>query len=242
MQSRKRKLGHLIFALVLASIATRTSHAQGNIEATGVWAQDNTIVLLTRITQQPPCRFFVPPGMAMLMVSTGAGRTWKRRGPWLEGHIFTFLSEKDGRVWITGEHTAEGPSMDPFIFVPAPAGDNWQLHQIYDGPATIERMAWASNGELVAWIEHFDIGTLERAGTYIHRSLDGGKTWKELGRARGRKVAVGAEFREVTTHMTLCRVVNLTRGGIIVQRRDSASSPWKTVSRFSPWRCSEKNP
>jgi hypothetical protein len=242
-QSLKRELGHLLFAMVVASIASPMCRAQVDIEASGVWAQGNTIVLLTQITQmQPPCKFFVPPGMPMLLVSNDAGRTWKRRGPWLEGYIFTFLGEKDGKVWIAGEHTAEGPSVDPFVFVPAEAGDHWQFHQIYEGPATIDRMGWGSNSELIAWIGHIEISTLEVEDVYFHHSRDGGKTWKELGLARRRKVAVGAEFRKLTKHMTpLCRAVNLTRGGFIVQRRDSDSSPWKTVSRFSPWRCREKN-
>jgi hypothetical protein len=181
--------------------------------------------------------------MAVLFVSTDAGRTWKRRGPWLEGYKFTFLYEKDGRVWITGEHTAEGPNMDPFIFVPTETGDNWQLHRIYEGPATIERIARGSNDELIAWIMEIAPSLLTEGPVYIHHSLDGGKTWKKLGLARGRKVAVGAEFRQITTHMmALCRVINLPQGGFVVQHRDSESLPWETVSRFSPWRCPEKNP
>jgi hypothetical protein len=240
-QLLNKGLAHFLLAMGLASIATQVSHAQGNIEASGVWAQDNTILLFTQITQQPPCTFYVPPGMAMLLVSTDAGRTWKRRGPWLEGYRFTFLDQRDGRVWVTGEHTAEGPSVDPFILVPTVTGDNWQFHRIYEGPATIERIAWGNNGELIAWIREIVTSLLTEGPVYIHHSLDGGKTWKQLGLARRHKVAVGAEFRPITTHMTtLCRVINLTRGGFIVQRRESESSPWKTVSRFSRWRCPEK--
>lgn len=133
--------------------------------------------------------------------------------------------------------------MDPFIFVPTEAGDNWRLHRIYEGPATVKRIAWGSNGELIAWIMEIVPSLLTEGPVYIHHSLDGGKTWKELGLARRRKVVVGAEFLPITTYtMALFRVVNLTRGGFIVQHRDSESSLWKTVSRFSPWRCSEKNP
>jgi hypothetical protein len=106
--------GHLLFAMVLASIAAQMSHAQGNIEASGVWAQDHKILLFTQITSQPQCRFYVPPGMAALFVSTDAGRTWMRRGPWLEGYKFTFLYEKDGRVldhWRTYRRRPERGSV-----------------------------------------------------------------------------------------------------------------------------------
>ncbi|HEY6249291.1 MAG TPA: hypothetical protein VI685_04985 [Candidatus Angelobacter sp.] len=138
---------------------------------------------------------------------------------------------KDGKVWIVGEHTAEGPDTDPFIFVPSETGDHWQMRIIYQGNAAVDHIAWGSQGELFAWIEYARLSDLTYGPPYIYQSLDGGRTWKILGRASRYQVEVAEEFKKISTHMDpLWRVVNATRGAA-VQHRESEAAPWKTVWR-----------
>src|SRR5262249_13580099 len=235
--SLRRGLEHLLLTVVLVSVAIGICHAQaGAIDVRGVWAQGNTILVFANVE---PCNdSYPPPGVAVLMVSTDAGHTWKEGGISLAGYEFEFLYEKDGKVWIAGEHTREGPRTDPFVFVPV-AGNKWEFHRIDNSNETIDGMAWGSNGELTAWITEIRLEDLERGRTYVHQSLDGGRSWKELGLARKHDVAVQNKFIKISRHMQpLWRVVEMKTGsGSLLQHRDSETSPWKTVSRFTRWRC-----
>jgi hypothetical protein len=235
-----KRLGHLVLVMMLASTITQVCHGQpGSIEARGVWVEGSTILLLANVS---PCHhdFYPPPGVAVLLLSTDGGRTWKKRGPGLAGYEFESLYERDGKVWIAGEHTCEGPSTDPFVFVPV--GDNqWEFHRIDEGNEAIDHLGWTGNGELIAWITVIRLEDLERGSTYVHHSLDGGRTWKEIGLARKHKIDVDARFIKITAHMhPLWRVVNLAGKGVLIQHRDAVSSPWKTVSHFTSWRCTKK--
>ena len=199
-----------------------------HIYATGLWAQPGRLLLFTE--HRYPCAFEDPhPDPVRMFVSTDGGRTWKKGGPGLDGDKYKFLSQKDGKVWIVGEHTAEGPDMDPFIFVPSETGDHWQMRTIYQGNAALDHMAWGSKGELFAWIEYARLSDLTYGPAYIYQSLDGGRTWKTLDRASRHKVEVAEEFKKISAHMDpLWRVVNRT-GGAAVQHRESEAAPWKTV-------------
>jgi hypothetical protein len=175
-------------------------------------------------------------------VSTDGGHTWKKHRTTLEGADFSSLSEKDGRVWLAGEHYAEGPEWNPFVFVPGESPTEWRMRTIYDGAGALRRIAWGTNGELNAWITHWQstddprydgwVGT-----TYVHQSLDGGNTWKELGRAKKIHLATGAEF----TSFDRLRdpLWRIARDRSTVQHRESKDSPWKTAFRFSrrPFKC-----
>ena len=200
------------------------------LSARGLWQQDGRILLFT--DQDYPCAFENPSyDPVQMFVSTDGGHTWKKGGPGLVGYEYMFLSAKDGKVWIVGEHTAEGPDMDPFVFVPAETGDHWQMRTILQDNAAVDRVAWGSKGELFAWLRYARLSDLTYGPPYIYQSLDGGRTWKTLGRASTHKVEVSAEFREISRQMDpLWRVVNLTRGAK-VQHRESEAAPWKTVWR-----------
>ena len=199
------------------------------IEATGLWAQSGRILLFAK--RSYPCDFETPVfDPVQMFVSTDGGHAWKKGGPGLAGYEYKFLSQKDGKVWIVGEHTAEGPDTDPFVFVPGD-GDNWQMRTIYQGNAAVERVAWGSRGELFAWIRYARLSDLTYGPSYIYQSLDGGRTWKVLGPASRHKVGVVEEFRKISTHMDpLWRAVDLTRASV-VQHRESEAAPWKTVWR-----------
>lgn len=198
--------------------------------AKGLWQQDGRILLFT--DQDYPCAFESPSyDPVQMFVSTDGGHTWKKGGPGLSGYEYMFLSAKDGKVWIVGEHTAEGPATDPFIFVPSATGDHWQMRTILQDNAAVDRIAWGSKGELFAWLRYARLSDLTYGLPYIYQSLDGGRTWKTLGRASTHKVEVSEEFRKISTQMNpLWRVVNPTRGAT-VQHRESETTPWKTVWR-----------
>lgn len=241
-RSVARGIQHLLLAVALAFLATSLCHAQkGRADVYGVWAQGNTILVFANVD---PCSHCCPPpGVAVMLASTDGGRTWKKGGPSLAGYEFGFMYEKDGKVWIAGEHTCEGPSIDPFVFVPV--GENkWEFHTIDRGNEMIDHLGWGSNGELIAWITEISLDDLEPRATRVHQSLDDGRTWKELGLARKHKVPVKAEFMRITPQMQpLWRVVEMKKSdGFLVQHRDSESAHWKTVSRFTPWNCPRTKP
>src|SRR5262249_52445638 len=101
------------FATFLVSAAPPLQ-AQENIEADANLVQNKAILLFTRAG----CVDWPPPGIAQLLVSTDSGRSWNKSGPALAGYEFTSVYQRDGKVWILGQHTAEGPSTDPFLFLP----------------------------------------------------------------------------------------------------------------------------
>lgn len=224
-------------------IPHETPPFQGDVKATGLWVQGNKFLLFAEVVDRPSCSSeYSGASYPQLYVSDDRGRTWRRRGPSMNGNEFTLLSEKDGKVWIAGYHTAEA-NLDPFLFLPTNAGDNWKVRVSYEESAALDRMAWASNGELIAWIEHIVPAVLTHGPVYIHHSLDGGRTWKILGLARKHAVAVEAEFTKITTQMDpLWRARNFEDFGGVVQHRESESAPWKTVARFPPPPPCQKQP
>src|SRR5215472_12356714 len=182
----------LLWAIIFAAGAASTSLAQfKQIDPTGILVQDNKIYLFT-----------LEDGAAenaRLRVSTDGGHTWKRRGPTLYGHEYQTVYAKDGKVWITGHHIREGPATAPFIMIPTEAEDHWRRYTICDWMSYIERIGWAANGEMIAWIREVDSGG-DKKSLYVFHSLDGGRSWKYLGPARKHKEkTVVTEFQEIQT-------------------------------------------
>lgn len=232
MESYRRGSGtrwaQFVLVAFLLLIATCALEGQGNVSADGVLVESNMTVLFTRAH----CKESPPAGGAQLLISTDGGRSWKRRGPRLDGYEFDFASQKDGKVWIAGQHTAEGPETNPFIFVPGESGTDWQMRTIREGNGPLKRLAWGSKGELNAWIQHLRLADEGWAGpTYIHQSLDGGRTWKVLGRSRDLHLEA-VEFKDIgEIRNPLWRIVDarVKSGELILQRRESKESPWKRV-------------
>jgi len=173
------------------------------------------------------------------MVSTDGGRSWKRRGPALPGYEFVSFFEKDGKVWIAGEHSAEGPAIEPFVFIPAKLPLHWEMRTIYEGSGGLERIAWGNSGELIAWVPHLELGDEWQGPTYIHQSLDDGRTWKTLGRAKKLKLEKGLEFTDLTALKNPLWRITSSRNEMDyrVQHRETVNAPWKTVTHFIHHRC-----
>src|SRR5262249_24373164 len=228
----------LVLGTVLIS-SPRALQGQDYIEADAILPQDKAIILFTRAR----CANYPTPGTAQLMVSTDGGRSWKKSGPALDGYEFTSVYQRDGKVWILGEHTAEGPAIDPFLFLPTDSPSRWNMKTIYWGSEELQRVASGEQGEFLAWIRHLELTYDGWAGpTYVHQSLDDGRTWKVLGRASKTKVkakAPGSVDLGILKNPTW-RVLNHSLGhGFRVQHRESPAFPWRTVAHFPGHPCPE---
>jgi hypothetical protein len=229
-------------ALVVATLlisAARALQAQEYIEADAILVQDNAIILFTRAG----CADFPPPGIAQLLVSTDGGRSWKKSGPALAGYEFTSIYQRDGKVWILGQHTAEGPATDPFLFLPTDSPARWKMKTIYWGNVELRRVALGEQSEFLAWIRHLELTDDGWAGpTYLHQSLDDGRTWKVLGRAS--KIQLKAKNPGFVDLAMLksptWRVLNHSLGhGFRVQHREKDDSAWRTIAQFPGHPCPE---
>lgn len=229
----------LVVAAFLAS-AAQTLQAQEYLEADAILVQDKVIVLFTRAR----CANSPPPGTAQLLVSTDGGHSWKKSGPALDGYEFTSILQKDGKVWIVGEHTAEGPATDPFVFVPTDSPSRWKMRTIYRGNAELRRLSTGEHGEFLAWIRHLDLSQDGWAGpTYVHQSLDEGKTWRILARAGKTQVkAEGPGFVDLgMLKNPTWRVRNDSVGRMFrVQHREGPPAPWQTVSQMRGHPCPDE--
>jgi hypothetical protein len=208
------------------AIAVAQVHEETDVYA--VWTKETFVLVYTGVN-----RCNAPYPLPQFLVSTDSGHTWKKRRTTLEGGAdFSSLSEKDGKLWMAGENTAEGPEWNPFVFVPGKSPTEWEMRTIYDGPGALRRIAWGPNGELNAWVKHLRLSDEGWAGTtYVHQSLDGGRTWKELGRAKKVQLAAVTEF---TSFDSLKNPLwQIIKDRSTVQHRETKDSPWKTVFRFS---------
>jgi hypothetical protein len=224
----RKSLSRLILLVNFSGMALGVPGVREETEVYAVWTKDTFVLLYTGVR-----RCNNPYPLPQFLVSTDSGHTWKKRRTTLEGGAdFSSLSEKDGKLWMAGENTAEGPEWNPFVFVPGKSPTEWEMRTIYDGPGALKRIAWGANGELNAWVTHLRLGDDGWAGpTYVHQSQDGGHTWKELGRAKRIQLATGTEFTSFEgLKDPLWRIV---RDRSTVQHRETKDSPWKTVFRFS---------
>lgn len=240
-QSAKRGFpGRQALALLLGLASVQPAQAQFPPDL-GLWVEGDKIFLLTNSLS---CGYAAADA-AQLLVSTDGGHSWKRRGPRLPGYAFLFMYVTNGKAWIAGEHTAEGPGIDPFVLVPSAAGDAWHMRTIYQGEAELLRVAIGGDEELTAWIQHLHLSGLKGdwvGPVYLHRSRDGGETWKELGLARKQRVQGGAEFKSLSTLKDpLWRAISYQSKGFKLQHRETADGAWKTVSRFPALNCKNED-
>ncbi len=161
-----------------------------------------------------------------------------KRGPQLDGSVFEYIYEAKGRVWIVGEHTAEGPASEPFILVPDESGLGWSVHVIYEDAAELESIVVQNNGDFGAWIRHLKLHDNGWTGPlYLHKSSDGGRTWRLVGRTNNAPANQAAGFKKIETQTATWRVADQGNGVSVVERRTDEHSAWKTVYRFPPNVC-----
>ena len=166
---------------------------------------------------------------AQIYVSTDQGATWEKRGPALAGSELLFAREDRGTLWAAGEHTAEGPAIDPFYLVPTsrPAAFTWTVRTIREGPA---ELLGASGGRraLSASLRPTDAhGGPLPGGAVRYRSRDGGRSWRREDGASG-----PPSLARITTRSGRWRIVDRRDGGFDVQR--AAARGWALGKEF-PW-------
>ena len=230
-----RTLLGLSLAIVAASVCAGDSRQ--NAAPYGIWTRGETVVLFAHVYPCPPDEL-PPPGAAQLFVSEDGGKSWGKRGPQLDGSVFEYIYEAKGRVWIVGEHTAEGPASEPFILVPDESGLGWSVHVIYEDAAELESIVVQNNGDFGAWIRHLKLHDNGWTGPlYLHKSSDGGRTWRLVGRTNNAPANQAAGFKKIETQTATWRVADQGNGVSVVERRTDEHSAWKTVYRFPPNVC-----
>ncbi len=168
---------------------------------------------------------------AQIFVSTDGGKSWQKRGPALPGGEILFARLNDQTLWAAGEHTAEGPAIDPFVLVPGRAATpDWASQSIVDGPAELVSVAVAGPEALTAQVRRTDPHGEKPAGTQDLVSRDGGRSWSPR---KGAKPGGLQKLSRVGMRSGAWRLVDRQDGGFDVQKR--APSGWSTVTPF-PWK------
>jgi hypothetical protein len=159
-------------------------------------------------------------------------------GPQLDGSVFERTYEFEKKLWIVGEHTAEGPASDPFILVPEDNPSRWSLHFIYLGASELTTVTRRAHGDFVALVRHLELHDDGWTGpVYVHRSFDGGRTWKKVGRAKEGLQPGGQPFKEIQNENGNWRILDPGNEESEIQRRVKALAQWKTVSKRTGKAC-----
>lgn len=168
--------------------------------------------------------------MAQIFASSDDGKTWHKRGPAVEGSGFDYVYANADGVWIVGSHIAEGP-VDPFLLVPA-GREGWLLRTIYDGPAELQGAELRGPNSVLVWMTHSTVHDEARRGrVYLHRSDDGGMTWKVRPSTGPTGHPLGL-FAPITKRSGDWQLTDRDDGGFDIQNH--ASGSWQTVAAF-PW-------
>ena len=173
---------------------------------------------------------------AQIYVSTDAGKTWEKRGPELTGSELQYAQQAGDGLWAAGQHTAEGPAIDPFILVPVAlkpgvAQFAWSVSVIREGPGNLTGVARSGAQDLFAWVRPTDAhGEGSRNARLVYVSHDGGRSW---GPGKGAPShAVLQKLPPILPRSGSWRIVDRKDGGFDVQKRGAQG--WAVVKAF-PW-------
>jgi hypothetical protein len=233
----------ILLALTVALLLTptRTGSGQENVVAYGICVRDKIIVVFAQVYPCPPNEL-PPPGAAQILISDGGGGHWEKRGPQLDGSEFQYVRAIGNRLWVVGEHTAEGPASEPFVLVPSEKGLEWNQRVIYKDAAELEGIAAQSDGRFTAWIRHLKLHDNGWTGPlYLHKSSDGGLTWRVVGRTRKAPRAPGPGFKKIEKQTETWRVRDQDGGDSAIEHRADENSAWKSVYSFPGNACGSQN-
>lgn len=225
------------WVLLLSTLAMVTA-APGltrkeNVFAYGIWSHKKDVVVLAQVYPCFPEQQLAPPGAAQLFVSRDGGARWEKSGAPLEGREFDYVHEDEGRLWIVGEYTAEGPASETFILVPAQNNLSWTRHVIYEGNSELEGITISRTGDFIAWIRHLKLDNNGWTGPmYVHESRNRGRTWRVLGRTRRGREGPGNGFKKIETERSIWRVTRQAGGGSAIEHRANDKSWWNVVAAF----------
>lgn len=233
MSLRAFFVGGFLLALISAAAVAITGSDHENVSPYGIWAMGDSVVVFAQVYPCPPDEL-PPPGAAQLFVSRDGGAHWEKSGPRIEGSEFEYVREAGTRLWIVGEHTAEGPASEPFILVPEERNDSWKLHVMYEGASELKGVAIQKNGEFTARIRHLRLRDNGWAGPlYVHKSSDGGRTWSVVGQEKKEPLGPGELFKKIGQETATWRVVDRGDGHSAIEHRDNEHSVWKPIEGFN---------
>jgi len=142
---------------------------------------------------------------AQIFVSTDAGKTWQKRGPALSGSEIMFARLNGQTLWAAGEHTAEGPAIDPFVLVPGQgATPDWASRLIFDGTAELVGVAVAGSQDLTAQVRKTDAHGEHVSPTEQLVSHDAGLSWSPRKGAKGGATQKLSRVSAVRRALSLC--------------------------------------
>lgn len=220
-------------AVTLGVAGPARAGEQENISGKGILAHAGALLLLGDVMS---CGSSEQLPAAQVFVSTDAGKTWQKHGPALEGSEFEFSSSTAAGIWLAGIHIAEGPGMDPFLWRPSDKPYEWIQSTIFEGPASLEGVAMRQ-GTMFAWVRHIDVHEPDKpAPLYLHRSTDGGRSWKESGPVKSVAEKSATKFRKIRTRSGSWRLTE-DSAGFSIQHQQNSKEEWQQVSRFERQDC-----
>lgn len=152
--------------------------------ANGIWARGDLVILFARLSScGAPYRPVQP------LVSTDGGKTWGVTGPLLESSDLEYFLDTGSELFTAGEDIAEGPAHDPFLLIYRATDNAWHQSEIYDQASELLGIARETKtGGFLAWVRHLELKNDDWSGPiFLHRSLDGGKTWSVVRKVRRRR-------------------------------------------------------
>lgn len=228
---RRNEFGLLLAAILTMSLSAGVAEFE-NVRGKGIVVQGDAVFFFAEVEG---CDAPLPA--AQVFASSDGGKTWQKRGPALEGSEFEFSQPAPNGLWLAGIHIAEGPGIDPFIWIPGERPYEWVQSTIYEGPASLEDIARLPDGSLLAWVRHIDIHRPEWSGTlYVHRSVDGGRSWKVSATGKATSRNPGFKFRKIRKQSGNWRLAD-QKNGVSIQHRKNHDGVWEDVSQFPQQEC-----
>src|SRR5689334_5838995 len=120
--------------------------------------------------------------------STDAGKTWKRVGLELTGHISRIvIHPKDPNiVWVAAQGTLYSPSRDRGVFKSVDGGATWKKVLFVDDKTGASELSLDANNPRILYAAMWEHGRLPwkiisgGPGSGLYKSTDSGETWEKL--------------------------------------------------------------